>query len=89
MIATTELSADGGQRLAGQLAREIHGHLSRPRDASGSSGGEQLIGGQPEVLAGGELDVADRAFALPRRGAARIEAVKHLTRELGSQRLAR
>src|SRR5579859_252320 len=44
VVAPAEVPADGGQRLVGELAREVHGELARPRDTTGAIGGEELGG---------------------------------------------
>src|SRR5580693_3304686 len=62
MVAPAELSSNLGERLVGELACEVHGHLSGPSDTGCACGGEQLIGGHPELLAGGGLDLRDRSL---------------------------
>src|ERR1039458_6998458 len=43
VVAPTEVTADGRQRLARQLAGKIHGHLARPGDTGSPGGGEELL----------------------------------------------
>src|SRR5689334_10327436 len=38
VIAPAEGAADGGERLGGVLAREVHGDLPRPGEAGGAAG---------------------------------------------------
>ena len=54
----------------------------------GARAGEELLGGEAEVLAGGGLDLGDRARARPPAGGLRVEAVEHLVGELGGERPA-
>jgi hypothetical protein len=59
VIASTEVSSDRGEGLAGELTGQIHRHLPWPCDPSGAGGGEELRGRESEVLARGRLDLAD------------------------------
>src|SRR5450759_3462657 len=43
VVAPTEVTADGRQRLARQLTGKIHGHLARPGDTGSPGGGEELL----------------------------------------------
>ena len=62
--------ADRRQRLAGELAREVHGDLARPGDARGAGAGEELLGGDAEQLTGGGSGSRRRcACASPGEGA--------------------
>ena len=60
VVAPAELPADRRQRGAGELAREVHRELARPGDARRAPAREELLGRDPEVAAGGGLDLADR-----------------------------
>ena len=59
MVAVPERAPDGGQRLVGELAREVHGDVPRPRDGRGAAGREELLERDAERRAGLLLDLAD------------------------------
>src|SRR4029077_21119618 len=81
VVAAAEVPADGGQRLVGELAREIHGELARPRDTTRAVAGEELGGRELEVLANRGLDVGQRS----RPGLAWVERVEDVVRELSRE----
>ncbi len=77
VVAATELPPDRGQRGVRELAREVHGELAGPGDSWRAGAREELLGGKAEVLAGGLLDLGDRAAAgLAGTGGARVEAAR-------------
>src|SRR5438067_42604 len=77
VVAPAEVPADGGQRLTGELPREVHGELAGPGDACGAARGEKLFRQDSKELAGGRLDLGDGARGL-RGSVVWIEAVEHL-----------
>src|SRR3954447_15764554 len=61
VVAAPEGAPDRGQRLVGELAREVHGELARPVEAGGTDVGEHVVELDLEVLADAPLDFLDRA----------------------------
>jgi hypothetical protein len=81
VAAAAEGRPDRRQRLVGQLAREVHGHLARPGDGLGARGRQQLRRADAERRARRLLDVATvRAFGFE----IGIEPVEHLAGEAAS-----
>ena len=59
VVTAAETPADRRQRLVCELAGEVHGHLSRPGYTCCARGGEELVGREAELLAGGRLNLID------------------------------
>src|SRR4030088_2230868 len=79
VVTPTEAPADRKQRFAGELASEIHRHLTGPSDTCAACGGDELLDGDAEVGTCGRLDVGDRVLTLRVPVcAARIELLEHL-----------
>ena len=87
VVAPAELPPDGGQRLACELAGEVHGELSRPGDTRGARGGEELLAERSKCSqAAAWISATVRGVAAAAR--AWVEAVEDLARELAGERPA-
>ena len=85
VVAPGEARADGWQRLAGVLAREVHGDLARPREAGGAA--RKLIEIESRFLKENDtvrLIVTDTGHGISPRDRDKLFLPKFSTRDRGT-----